>query len=171
MHQPFHIAGKAGEQTAHVVVDADDVRERVQVIAHGRKEFLPGHVQCQGAGAEETVLVLFQGLHGQMQQHFLAVPVGQFGHDCCMGGMREDGVGQGTGQFYGLQILISAITDIINNDADQGNLCLVLLIGRCRGSTNSEGQKEKGGHTIRRSPPRIHGFNPGCLFATVISGP
>ena len=74
LHQPGHVARMAGQQTAHVVIDAAACGTAARSCCNVRTNSCCVMSRRQAAAIQWPVLI--HGLHRQMQHHFLAAGYG-----------------------------------------------------------------------------------------------
>lgn len=98
LHDPGHGPWVAGEQTAHVVVQADHMGNGPQALQQGRLEGRFRHMQGQRPGTRVGAIM---GGHRKMQHHLLPSLMGLLRKPGGMGGMGQEGVGHLPGQTQG----------------------------------------------------------------------
>lgn len=135
LHQPAHGLSVAGQQTAHVVVDAHNVWHTIQIVEQGAKEALPSHVDAQSALVQ---LDSMQGLHRQVQDGFLVLTLSLAQQILAMGCLGQDGVGDVARQGQGGQALGLAVAHVVDDDGDAG-------VGKERAAKAQEHQQQEDG--------------------------
>lgn len=106
----------AGDEAAHVVVDAACMGHGGQCIEDGAGEGLLGHVQGDAVGSQGLAV---GGLHGQMQHDLVTQCMCLLGQGSRIGGVGEEGQRQRVGKFHHLLIRVLMITDVIDDDGQQ----------------------------------------------------
>lgn len=117
LHQPVHGLVVGGEQTAHVVVDADDGGQGVQAVEEGAEELLALHAQTQTALVQAD---LMQGLHGQVQDDFPLQSLGLAQQALAVRGLGQDGEGDVAREVQGLKAPGFVIAQVVDDDGDAG---------------------------------------------------
>jgi hypothetical protein len=115
VHQPHHVAGMAGQQAAHVVVDAAHMGYRRQILLQGADELGLGHVQGDAARIQGPMI--HRG-HGQVQDDLLVHRVGAHGQVPGMGGMGQEGAGHRCRQVHDPLAGSPVQSKIVDDDAD-----------------------------------------------------
>ena len=119
VHEPPHGARFLGESAAHVVVYSTHVRHGGEPGIEHRLNFQPRHATGHRPGPESLVLL---GFHGHVQQHFLVQLESDAGQAARIGGVRQDRVGDGSRKLDGTQAVQATITQVVDDDADGGQL-------------------------------------------------
>ena len=101
------------QQAAHVIVDADRVRYRLEIVSEHGGNLARGHLGLDSAGSGLGCAI---GVHWQMQQHFLARALRLFRERGTVNRVRKNGNGDGSGERA--PPLAWVIADIINDDTD-----------------------------------------------------
>lgn len=115
LHQPVHGLLIGGEQAAHVIVDAHDIRQGLQAAKEGAEEFLATHADAQATLVQAD---LMQGLHGQVQDGLFVQASGFTQQALAVRCLGQDGVGNVARQPQGLQAPGLVIAQVVDDDGD-----------------------------------------------------
>ncbi len=109
----------SSQQTAHVVVYPNNVRDGFDCLIQGFFEGLLCHVQRQRARAQCTTVM---GLHGHVQYNLLTLRVDRLCQLFRMSGMRQKSISYPAWEPDRCDTLLLVVSHIIDDDGDDRHL-------------------------------------------------
>ena len=113
VHGPAHFLAVLGQQAAHMIVEAADVRDDIQTVIQRLLELLFGHVRVQATGTQRHARSIG---HRRMQHHVMALLPGLFGQSFGVGSFGQESQINGGGQADGLLAQGAVVADVVNHN-------------------------------------------------------